>query len=182
MKLYLLLISLVLSACSTLPPAIEDAPEFDVSYNQAVQNINNFKEAPVRWGGVIVEVENEQTRSFLQVLYYPLNSYGRPVLDDDGNPGRFVVESAEFLDPAIYAKDNLITVAGKLKGDIERTIGKKTMRLPLIAASVIHQWRNIDPYGYYGYGGFGYGGGYYYPAYRFYGYPYYGGGFYGPYW
>lgn len=177
MKHYLLLISLLLGACSNLPPAIEDAPQFDLSYNQAIQNLNGLKNTPVRWGGVIVEVDNEQNRTLVQVLYYPLNSYGRPLLDEP-NPGRFVIESAEFLDPAIYAKDNLITAAGKLNGDIERTIGKKTMRLPLVLSSVIHLWPNTDPYrGYYGYGGVGYG--YYSPYYRLYGYPYWGG-FYWP--
>jgi outer membrane lipoprotein len=35
----------------------------------------------VRWGGVIIGVENEQNFSLVQVLYYPLNSNGRPQTD-----------------------------------------------------------------------------------------------------
>lgn len=178
MKRHLLLLYLLLSACSTLPSAIEDAPLYDISYSQAIQNISNYKEAPVRWGGVIIDVENEQNFSLVQVLYYPLNSYGRPRLDEP-NEGRFLIKSTEFLDPAVYAKDKEITVAGLLKGDMERTIGKKIMRLPLISATVIHLWPTYDSSNYYGYGGFGYGGFGYSP---FYGYnPYYWGGFYRPY-
>ena len=62
MKRYLLSIYLLLlSACSNLPPAIEDPPLFDLSYSQATQKISQYKEAPVRWGGIIIDVENEQS-------------------------------------------------------------------------------------------------------------------------
>jgi len=178
MKRHLLSICiLLLSACSNLPPAIEDAPLYDISYSQATRNIAQYKDAPVRWGGVVIDVENEQNFSLVQVLYYPLNSYGRPRLDKP-NEGRFLIKSPQFLDPAVYTKDTEITVAGTLKGDIERTVGNKTLRLPLISSSVMYLWSAYAPVNYYGYGGFGYG----YPYYGYYGYyPYYWGGYYWPY-
>jgi outer membrane lipoprotein len=110
----------------------------------------------------------------VQVLYYPLNYYGRPDLTKL-NEGRFVIKSPEFLDPAIYTKKKEITVAGKLNGEIERTVGKKTIRVPLISSTVTHLWPEIDRNYYYGYGGYG---GFGYPYY--YGYPYYWGGYYRP--
>jgi outer membrane lipoprotein len=178
MKQHLLSICiLLLSACSNLPPAIRDAPLFDISYSQASQDISHYKDAPVRWGGIVIDVENEQNFSLVQVLYYPLNSYGRPQLDK-ANEGRFLIKSPEFLDPTVYTKDTEITVAGTLKADIKRTIGNKTLRLPLISATVIHLWPAYTPDNYYGYGGSGYG----YPYYGYYGYyPYYWGGYYWPY-
>ena len=143
---------------------------YDISYTEATRDIAHFKEAPVRWGGVIVDVENEQKFSFIQVLYYPLNNYGRPQLDQP-NKGRFLVKSPEFLDPAVYKKDKEITVSGTIKGDIERTIGNKTLRLPLISAQVMHLWPAYLPVNYYAY-----------PYYGYYGYyPYYWGGYYWPY-
>lgn len=183
MKQYsLTLCILLISACSNLPPAIEDAPLYDISYNQATHNIAQYKNAPVRWGGVIIDVENEQNYSIIQVLYYPLKSYGRPQLDK-ANEGRFLIKSPEFLDPAVYTKDTEITVAGTLTGDVERKVGNKTLRLPLISSKVIHLWPVYVPGNYYGYGGYGYGGfGYGYPYYGYYGYPYYWGGYFGPYW
>ena len=175
MKCHLLFICIsLLSACSNLPPAIEDPPLYDISYSQATQDIAHFKESPVRWGGVVIDVENEQNFSLVQVLYYPLNNYGRPRLDKP-NKGRFLFKSAEFLDPTVYKKDTEITVAGTLKGDIQRSVGNKTLHLPLISATVIHLWPPYVPDNYYGYGGYGYGGyGYGYPYYGYYGYPYYG--------
>ena len=185
MKNYLLITCLLLGACSNLPPAIEDPPAYDLSYQEALLNIAKYKNAPVRWGGTIIEVENEPSFSAIQVMLYPLGSYGYPDTDE-ANQGRFVIKSPEFLDPAVYTKNTAITVAGTLEGDTERIIGKKTMRLPLVAAKQIHLWQEQNyprNYGYGGYGGFGYGGGFGYPYGGFYGpNPYYwGGGYYRPY-
>ncbi len=172
MKQCLLVICLLLNACSNLPPAITNPPLFDISYTQAIQGIAHYKDAPVRWGGIIIDVENEQNFSLVQVLYYPLNGDGRPQTDQL-NEGRFLIKSPEFLDPAVYTKNTEITVAGTLTGDLERTIGKKTMRLPLITATTIHLWP-VYVYDNY-YQGFGYG---YNPYYG--GYPYYWGNYYWP--
>jgi outer membrane lipoprotein len=177
MKRHLLSICLLLSACSNLPPAIEDPPLYDLSYSEATRDIAHFKDAPVRWGGVVIDVQNEQNYSLVQILYYPLNSYGRPRLDK-ANEGRFLIKSPQFLDPAVYTKDTEITVAGTLKGDVERKVGNKTLRLPLISSTIVYLWPAYVPGNYYGYGGFGYG----YPWYGYYGYyPYYWGGYYWPY-
>lgn len=184
MRRYSLLICLLLSACAGLPSAVKDVPVRDVSYSQANQNLNSYKDTSVRWGGVIIEVENEQNFTLIQVLSYPLNYYGRPQLNKPSE-GRFVIKSAEFLDPAVYAKDKEVTVAGTLQGDIERTIGKKTVRLPLLVSKAIYLWpvyQNYPSYGY-GYPGYGYGGYGFNPyfGYGFYGGPYWGG-YYRPYW
>lgn len=175
MKRYLLLpLCLLLSACSTLPVAIKNPPLFDISYTQAIQNVAKYRNAPVRWGGIIVDVENEQNFSLVQILYYPLDSDGEPQTDQP-NEGRFLIRSPEFLDPAVYTKNTKITVAGILIGDLERSIGKKIMRLPLISATTIYRW---PVYEYDSrYDGFGYGYGYN-PYYG--GYPYYWGSYYWP--
>lgn len=177
MKRHLLPIFLLLSACSNLPPAIEHAPPYDLGYNEAIQNIAKYKDAPVRWGGIIIDVENEQTKTLVQILYYPLDSYGRPMTDEQ-NGGRFLIERPEFLDPAVYTRNTEITVAGTIKGDAERAIGKKVMRLPLISATTLYVWPTYERSSYYD--GYGYGFGYN-PYYGGYGYPYYWGGYYRPY-
>ncbi len=175
MKPYLLALCLLLNACSTLPPAIENAPEPDIAYHQANQDLNSYKNAKVRWGGLIIDVENEQNFSIVQIMNYPLDSFGRPQLSQP-TEGRFVIKTPEFLDPAIYTKNSEITVAGSLQGTIERIIDKKHIYPPLILASTIYLWPAYERSNYYGYGGgFGFG----YPYYGFYGYPYYyGGGYY----
>jgi len=181
MKWLLLTISLLISGCANIPTAIQNPPDYDISYTQAIQSINSFKGAPVRWGGLIVDVQNEQTFSQLQILYYPLNSYGRPVLESTPS-GRFVVRSPTLFDPAIYTKNLEITLAGTLVGDIDVTIDRKTLKLPQVSATTIQLWQPRDQsYGYYDrfsgagrFGGVGYN--------SFYGYPYYPpGSYYGQY-
>ncbi|ASF45308.1 Slp family lipoprotein [Methylovulum psychrotolerans] len=170
MKAYLLLCCVLLTACSSLPPAISDPPHYDLSYSEASQNLTKYKNAPVRWGGVIVDVANEENRSLIQILSYPLSSQGRP-LTDQPHQGRFVISSPEFLDPAVYEKDTQITVAGMLAGEIDRTVDKKVLHLPLLSLTALHLWpdyTNNPMYGSYGT----------YNAY--YGYPGWGGAFYRP--
>ncbi|MCO6427326.1 Slp family lipoprotein [Nitrosomonas communis] len=180
MKTYLSIISLLvlLGGCTSLPPAIKDFPVTNVPYHTLSQNIEAYKDTPLRWGGVIIDVENEKDFTLVQVLFYPLDYKGYPQLNKESE-GRFVIESSEFLDPAVYAKDSEITVAGTLKGDIERTIGNKIIRVPLISATAIYLWPKDYRYYYYG------PGRYSYPPYPYsgyyYGYPFFFRGYYGPY-
>lgn len=192
MKKFILSCSLLLSACSHLPPAIENPPVVDISYIQAIQKAPIYKKAAVRWGGIIIDVENEQYQSYIQVLLYPLNSYGRPQLEQS-SVGRFMIKSPSFLDPVVYIKNTEITVAGTLDTEVERTIDKKTLKLPVVLAQTLYLWPKYEPNNYYnsygigygGYGGFGPFGGYYggfggrWGGWG--GYPYYGGGYYAPY-
>lgn len=115
---------MLLSACVGLPSAVRNVPVADITYPQASRDLNQYKDTSVRWGGVIIDVDNEENFTLVQVLSYPLNYYGRPQLSKSAE-GRFVIKSSEFLDPAVYAKDREITVAGKLEGNIQRMIGKR---------------------------------------------------------
>ena len=187
MRLHLLPICLFLTACAGLPSAVKDVPVTKLSYTQASSDPNSYKNTSVRWGGSIIDVDNEQNYTLIQVMSYPLDFTGRPQFSKPSQ-GRFVIKSSEFLEPAVYAKDREITVAGVLEGDIERTVGKKTVRLPLLSSIAIYLWPiyMADPYGYGYYGYRGYGGWGYSPyyGYGFYGGgPYYGAGYYRPwYW
>ena len=73
MKSYLILPCLLLSACAGLPPTIGNAPAIQLSYNQVSRDINSYKDVPVRWGGVIIDVENEERSSLMQILFHPLD-------------------------------------------------------------------------------------------------------------
>ncbi len=160
MKYWFFFIFIILNACSSLPPKIADAPREDVDYSQASANSEQLKGVPIRWGGTIIEVRNEEEYSEIHVIYYPLNIYGRPKLRKQ-NGGRFLMQSKKFLDPAIYVEGAEITIAGTLNGEIERIIGNKTIKLPLITSSGSFLWPNFKsvPFPYYN---------------RFGPYPYYG--------
>lgn len=172
-------IGLSLSACTNMPPIIRDFPATELSYQTASANPDAYRETPVRWGGTVIAVENETDFSLLQVLYYPLDRSGAPKIDLPGE-GRFAIKETDFLDPAIFTRDTEITVTGTLQGSIERTVGSKTIQLPLISAETIYLWphnyqedRLLWSNRYYRH----YGP--YYPG--SYGYPFFFEGFYGPY-
>jgi len=174
MKWFLLLSILLLQACSNLPDNIKNAPSVDIQPQQALSNSNDFTNYPVRWGGKIINVENKADETKIQILAYPLNYYGRPQLNQSPS-GRFLSVSKQFLDPAIYTKDSEITIAGSLQGTLEKTIGEKTITVPIVTIDYHHIWPrqqqqnyyreyNYNPY--YGYRGYypynSYRGGYRY--------------------
>lgn len=178
MKRFLLISCLLLSACTGLPSAVRNVSTVPASYDQVKRDIDHYKGVAVRWGGVIIDVENEEHASLVQVLFHPLDFSGRPRLNKPGE-GRFVIKSAEFLDPAVYSRDREITVAGVIEGNIERTVGNRTIEVPLLSATAIYLWPNYyNPY--YDYRGYGPYPFYGYPIYPGY-YPYFWRGYYGPY-
>ncbi len=139
MKLYLIFIYILLSACSALPPAVKDAQVTEISYSQVSVDLDSYKNKSVRWGGVIVDVENDENFSLMQVLFYPLDYYGRPEIDKFSE-GRFVIKSAKFLDPMVYTADREVIAVGVIDSEIERTVDNKRSRMPLITSDAIHLW------------------------------------------
>ena len=140
MKFYLLSICLLLSACTSLPPAFDNAPATEVTYNQARKDLAGYHNTTVRWGGVIVDVENNENTSLVEISHYPLDHYGRPQLDK-ASDGHFVIKSTELLDPETYTAKREMIVLGVIDGDIERTTDKDTrVLLPLINSTAIHLW------------------------------------------
>jgi len=187
MKPYLVLSCLLLGACTSLPQAMKDAHVADVTYAQVSQNIDSHKDALVRWGGVIIGVENSENLSIIQALFYPLNYFGRPKLGG-AHGGLFIIKSPEFLDPIIYTKGKEITVVGILNGGIERTVGKKAIQVPLLLSTATHLWPEYyhkdyyDDGGYSGrYAGFGFGGCGLHTCYGYDSYPVIRGRYYLPY-
>lgn len=140
MKLYLIFICLLLSACSSLPPVIKDARVTDITYDQASEDLDGYKNSLVRWGGVIVSVENNENSSLMRVMYYPLDNYDRPQLNEP-SAGRFVIRSQEYLNPERYSVDREVTVLGVIDSDIGSTVGSNTRDwVPLIKSTAIHLW------------------------------------------
>lgn len=140
MKLYWILIGLLLSSCANLQPIFKDAPVADITIEQANDNLESYKNTMVRWGGVIIGVKNTEEASLLQVIYYPLDYYGRPQ-SNEINTRHFVIHSKEHLNHKDYAVEREVTVLGVIEGNIEQIISNnKTNRVPLIKSTAIHLW------------------------------------------
>lgn len=169
MRIVSVLFITLLAACSTGKPSLFATSANDISYQQLSRQVEQFQHQTVRWGGVIVEVENAEDLARLTVVHFPLTRYGKPITSENSD-GRFVVLSEGFLDPIIYAKGKLITVIGQVEGSETQQIDKRTLTLPVIRLQENHLWpesyaessRAYNPkhdapflgYGYYGTGSY----------------------------
>jgi outer membrane lipoprotein len=100
-----------------------------------------YKDEIIMLGGKILETNVSSTLSQLTVLQLELGNNGQPVNFDQSN-GRFIVQSKQFLDPAIYQKAMLLTLVGKLKGSEVRAIGGFDYFYTLVEAIEIKLWPN----------------------------------------
>ncbi len=172
----LLSVGLLLTGCATTPPAIRHAPPGDLQLGEARDDVSAHRGTPVRWGGVIVSVENKDNETWIEVLELKLSRAGKPKRYSRSG-GRFFVRVKGFLDPTVYAKGREITVVGILEGDTERSIGKQPYSVPVVKADEHYLGRpyrrySYDPhynhYGYYPRYHYGYRHGHgYHPHYRF---------------
>lgn len=138
-RLLLLLLVSLLTACAT-------GPEFDSAHFQqgiapedAVRNIETYRNSDVMWGGLLVSNVALQQGSQLEVLAYPLNSKQRP---DTSRPsqGRFVLLVDRLLEPVDYSDGRIVTITGKLIGTRDGVIGAAEYEFPIVDAEDIYLW------------------------------------------
>jgi len=98
-----------------------------------------YKGEVIMLGGRIIETKTSSPLSELIVLQLALGSSGQPV-DPDQSEGRFIVQSKQLLDPAVYQKDMLLTVVGTLKGSKVESIGGFEYTYPLVESIEIKLW------------------------------------------
>ena len=104
-RLFLLVSLLAVGACATSPQVVDTGPTpSDVARNGTIGS-------SVHWGGQIVKTKNLSDRTLVEVLAFPLDSEGRPAVDQ-APQGRFIVEKSGFLEPKEYARNRLLEVRG----------------------------------------------------------------------
>jgi len=139
MKYYRILIGLLLTGCSVLPPAFNDTRVEHISYSQVMEDVQRYENEYVRWGGVVVDVRKEQSGSLMQVLFYPLDHYGRPKVDQPAE-GYFLLKSPGNSDQDIVYDDKEIVTIGVVEGKTKPLDKQGNTALPLIHATAIHPW------------------------------------------
>lgn len=136
----LLLVAFVWAGgCASVPEPVREAPLTSPDPAQVRANPGNYAGMTVRWGGVIVAVENEAKESVVQVVSRPLARSTRPQ-ETDESWGRFIVRLKGFIDPVDYAPGREITVIGAVDGVEERNIGTYRYSYPLVRATSYYLW------------------------------------------
>ncbi len=135
---------LLIQACSNLPVNIKTPPTVDIQPGQVSEQNKHYQNYPVRWGGTVIEVNNDAHETVVQVMSYPLGYYGRPKLSQAAS-GRFSVKSSGFLDPEIFKKDTEITVAGSFIGMKMTKVDQRDIAIPLVDLAEYHIWPAYKP-------------------------------------
>lgn len=162
---------LFLAGCASgVPEPVRRAPETVIGVEQVRRDATAFAGMKVRWGGIVIGVENRDRDSLIEVLSQKLDRSGRPIASDK-TEGRFLARREGFVDPAVYKEGREITIVGTVRGSLTRTIGGFRYTYPLISAETLHLWKPRpepkaypyywDPYWPYPW----------YPGYPYYGYP-----------
>lgn len=138
--LKLVLVLLLLTACTLRPPFERDADYSSVPYPRDAILLDPLPIGDrLVWGGEVIALKNRKDRTTIEVLAYPLDARRRPMLDEPSR-GRFLVEQAGYLEAADFPKRRLVTIYGKLKRKIVGKVGEATYHYPLLEADKIHPW------------------------------------------
>jgi outer membrane lipoprotein len=175
---WLLALTLLMTACASAPKPVGGPVEGSPSVKQALAQPERYKGARVRWGGLIVGVENKVDSTLVEVVSRDLDEQGKPEAKDGGEatPGRFLARIEGFLDPELFSRGRRFTVNGTIADFISRTIGEYPYTYPLVAVERHHLWEPERTYDYPP------GRAYYYDPFWDPWYPFYRPWPYGPYW
>ncbi len=135
-----LLTTALLSACVTAPKPLQG--EFSTLLPNEAGAENRLGDR-VRWGGEIVAVDTQATRSCFELLGKPLQDSARPVRADE-TAGRFLACRDGFYDPALFEVGRDITVTGTIEAIESRPIGGFDYQYPRVKADVIYLWPTRD--------------------------------------
>jgi outer membrane lipoprotein len=135
---------LFISGCSIIPAALQ-VPENTVltHFSQVRENADAQQGNLARWGGVIAKVVNNTDNTMLEVVHFPLKSSSRPKQGNE-TQGRFRVYFSGLLDPMIYKEGRSITALGSISHTEQGEIGEHKYIYPVLKASYIHLWKNIE--------------------------------------
>lgn len=136
-------ILLMTTSCThAISSPIRAAAEKEGSFTSVKTNIDGNIGSTFIWGGIIANTVGSESGSYIEVIQSPLDKYG-DIIDPDASYGRFLVSSPRFLDPLIFEKGRLITVAGILTKPVTGNIAGKPYVYPLIEALEIHLWKDV---------------------------------------
>jgi len=136
------MVSVALSGCVTVPDAIKGTsatPQQDLTQVMNAPQLYVGQEA--RFGGKVVNIDNQQGKTRLEIATVPLDSGARPVLGEPSR-GRIYAEVNGFLDPVDF-RGHLVTVVGPISGTVEGKVGDTPYKFMLMQVNGYKRWRWI---------------------------------------
>jgi outer membrane lipoprotein len=141
MPFFLLLASL---GCATTDKKTDGKPAHEeIPFSEILHSPGTHTGKVVRLGGVIVQTENRETETVIEILEKPLNRQGKPKPGDISG-GRFRVVFEGFLDNAVYRPNRFVTVIGEIIGVETAAIGEASYDYPLLSGREARLWEEGD--------------------------------------
>lgn len=162
-----LVLTLLLGGCATaFPSEVMRTVNTAITVDTLRADPSAYTGQRVMVGGEVLSTEPRPGETEIELLARRLQSDGFPDRGDQ-SPGRLLLRSPDFLDPAVYSAARRITVIGTVKGVEERKVGEIPYRYPVILVERIRLWPKevtVAP-GYYPWAPWPYYGPYYDPYY-----------------
>ncbi|WP_426724199.1 Slp/YeaY family lipoprotein [Cronobacter turicensis] len=137
---FLALSILLLGGCVSVPDAIKGTsptPQQDLMRVMNAPQLYIGQEA--RFGGRVVNVDNQQGKTRLEIATLPLDSAARPLLGQPSR-GRIYADVNGFLDPVDF-RNQLVTVVGPITGTVEGKIGSSPYKFMVMQVNGFKRWR-----------------------------------------
>lgn len=137
---FLALSVLLLGGCVSVPDAIKGTsptPQQDLVRVMNAPQLYIGQEA--RFGGRVVNVDNQQGKTRLEIATLPLDSAARPLLGQPSR-GRIYADVNGFLDPVDF-RNQLVTVVGPITGTVEGKIGSSPYKFMVMQVNGFKRWR-----------------------------------------
>ena len=132
-----------LPGCTVISRGMMAQADRDVTFSQLKADTGRYKGQTVILGGHIIEVRNRVRETVMLVLESPLGS-GQEPRPRDQSQGRFMLYCEGFLDPEVYAKGRMITVAARVLGQTREAIGDEPYIYPTLETREIYLWERQD--------------------------------------
>ena len=141
--LSIFLITLSLGCATGISPEVRSQVTHTGTFSEVHRAPDAYLGKIVIFGGKILSSQASPSASELTVLHLRIDSRDRPK-DGDQSEGRYIIQSDQFLDPAIYKMETVLTVVGKMTGSEVRTIGGFEYIYPKLKAIEIKLWPKAD--------------------------------------
>lgn len=131
---------IALSACSShIPTVISNPATPSPDLTQVQSSPEDYLSKELRWGGIILGIENKKDTSQLTIIAYPLSDNGEPQISKQST-GRFIAIINGFLEPTIYAAERKMTFVGNLLKTETQKIGEFDYKHPVIQVAHYYLW------------------------------------------
>ena len=154
-----LALAALLGGCATaFPSEVMRSVDTRVTAEELRRDPLAHKGERVIVGGEILSTAPRPGETVIELLARRLDDDGSPERDDR-SPGRLLLRSPDFLDPAVYAAGRRITVIGEVIGAEDRKVGDLPYRYPVVKVERIRLWAREELAGpaYYPWAGWPYG-------------------------